>query len=76
MEFTVLANGVIANPFTAGNAIGYGLEEEAIRIVEKMPRWKPAVLDGKPATTKHKVIIRFELPAATAPNDKRAGASH
>lgn len=62
VEFTVLSNGAVANPFTAGNAIGYGLEEEALRIVEKMPRWKPAILDGKPATTKHKILIRFDLP--------------
>lgn len=62
VEFTVLYNGVVANAFTTGNAVGYGLEEEAIRIVEKMPRWKPAVLDGKPITAKHKILIRFELP--------------
>lgn len=74
VEFTVLSNGAVANVFTTGNAIGYGLEEEAIRIVEKMPRWQPAVLDGKPITAKHKIVIRFEPPAGAAPNDKRAGS--
>ncbi|WP_298716858.1 energy transducer TonB [Chitinophaga sp.] len=73
VEFTVLSNGAVANAFTTGNAIGYGLEEEAIRIVEKMPRWIPAILDGKPATAKHKILIRFELPQPA--NEKGAGNS-
>lgn len=62
VEFTVLSNGFVARAYTSGDAIGYGLEEEAIRIVEKMPKWKPAFLDGKPVTAKHKLLIRFDLP--------------
>jgi len=62
VEFLVLANGRVDNAATIGNAIGYGLEEEATRIVEKMPKWIPAELDGKKVPSKHQVIIRFELP--------------
>lgn len=62
VEFLVMSNGTVGNAGTLGDVIGYGLEEEAVRIVEKMPRWIPAKLDGKPVTAKHKVIVRFEPP--------------
>src|SRR5687768_13848089 len=50
VEFLVMSNGTVGNAGTLGEVIGYGLEEEAVRIVEKMPRWIPARLDGKPVT--------------------------
>jgi TonB family protein len=62
VEFLILANGRVDNAATIGNAIGYGLEEEATRIVEKMPKWIPAQLDGKKVSSKHQVVIRFVLP--------------
>lgn len=36
--------------------LGYGLEEEAVRIVSAMPRWTPGIQDGK------KVKVRYTLP--------------
>ncbi len=66
VEFLVMSNGTVGNAGTLGDVIGYGLEEEAIRIVEKMPRWIPARLDGKAVTAKHKVVIRFELPKSAS----------
>ncbi|MBO9150875.1 energy transducer TonB [Chitinophaga sp. GCM10012297] len=70
VEFLVMSNGTVGNAGTLGDVIGYGLEEEAVRIVEKMPRWIPAKLDGKPVTAKHKVIVRFEPPRSTAQKTK------
>lgn len=62
VEFLILANGRVGNPVTVGEVIGYGLEEEAMRLVEKMPRWVPAKLDGKAVSVKHQIVIRFEQP--------------
>jgi len=36
--------------------IGYGLEEEACRVVYLMPKWNPGTIEGKP------VRVRFTLP--------------
>lgn len=36
--------------------IGHGCDEEAIAVVKKMPKWKPATQKGKP------VRMRFQLP--------------
>jgi periplasmic protein TonB len=36
--------------------IGFGCDEEAVRVVKNMPKWKPAVQNG------NKVAIRMSLP--------------
>lgn len=36
--------------------IGHGCDEEAIRVIKKMPRWKPGMQNGR------KVKVRFNLP--------------
>jgi len=41
--------------------LGYGCGEEAIRIVEKMPRWEPALKDGHPVSVELELPIRFEF---------------
>jgi TonB family protein len=41
--------------------IGFGADEEAIRIVKAMPRWKPATQDGKPVRVKYNLPINFSL---------------
>ena len=43
-----------------GKRLGYGLEEEAIRVVKSMPKWSPAVQRGT------KVKMRFRLPVRVA----------
>jgi len=44
-------------------SLGYGCDEEALRVVGLMPRWEPAVLDGEPIKVKYILPIVFELPA-------------
>ena len=39
------------------------LDQEAIRLVEQMPRWKPALLNGKPITTRLALPLTFQLSA-------------
>lgn len=57
ISFVVDENGRITkaklmNPERVGN----GLDQEALRVVNNMPEWKPATLHGK------KVKARLELP--------------
>ncbi len=37
------------------------LVDEAVRVIRSMPRWKPAVLDGKPVSTELCIPIKFKL---------------
>lgn len=41
---------------------GYGLEEEAVRVVKMLPRWKPGKNNGKPVKVYFQIPIRFALP--------------
>lgn len=41
--------------------LGYGCDEEAIRIVQNMPRWHPATVNGKPITTSLKIPVVFNF---------------
>lgn len=36
-------------------------DEEAVRLVRDMPRWKPGTVQGKPVRTLMKIFVNFEL---------------
>ncbi len=42
--------------------IGGGCDEEAIRVVKQMPRWSPALQEGKPVKILYRLPIYFQLP--------------
>lgn len=56
VRFVVGADGNIRNITTKGNKLGYGLEEESMRVVKAMPKWIPGSDKGK------KVAVMFDLP--------------
>ncbi|MFH1050155.1 MAG: M56 family metallopeptidase [bacterium] len=39
--------------------LGYGCDEEALRLVKSMPKWKPAVYKGKPIKITQSLIFFF-----------------
>lgn len=55
VDFVVDAQGRPANVLVS-QSLGYGCDEEAIRVVQLMPSWKPGTQDGKP------VAVQFSLP--------------
>ena len=44
-----------------GKKLGWGLDEEAIRVVKSMPAWTPGKQNGKPVYVKFTLPIRFQL---------------
>ena len=46
VAFTISANGCIKD-ITILEGLGYGCDHAVLRLVEKMPCWKPAVSHGK-----------------------------
>jgi len=42
--------------------LGYGCDEEAIRLVKSMPKWKPAVYKGKPIKMNQSIEFFFGSP--------------
>ncbi len=41
--------------------IGFGADEEAIRVVQNMPRWKPGSQSGQAVNVKYNLPINFQL---------------
>jgi beta-lactamase regulating signal transducer with metallopeptidase domain len=60
ITFDVNTDGSITNIAGESN-IGYGTEEEAIKLVSKGPKWEPAKKDGVPVVSHVKQTITFML---------------
>lgn len=41
--------------------IGYGCDEEAMAVVKKMPKWKPAIQRGEPVRMRYQLPFVFKL---------------
>lgn len=61
VTFTVDENGKLTSAQTTGDKMGYGLEEEALRVVNKMPTWTPGKLKGQNVKTRYTLPVRFQL---------------
>ena len=61
ISFTVDEKGKMASPKVTSPKIGYGVEEEALRVFNKMPMWKPGSLKGKNVKTRYNLPVRFQL---------------
>lgn len=60
VAFDVDVNGNVAN-IEVEQGIGFGCDEEAVRVVESMPRWKPAIQNGAPKAIRMRLPIAFQL---------------
>ena len=41
--------------------IGGGCDEEAVRVISSMPKWKPGIKDGKPVRVSYMMPLTFKL---------------
>ncbi|SEJ44000.1 TonB family C-terminal domain-containing protein [Dyadobacter sp. SG02] len=60
VSFTVDKNGDIRDARSLKN-IGYGIDKEALRVVNEMPKWNPAVQNGKPVEMTYTLEVNFKL---------------
>jgi protein TonB len=64
VSFVVDEKGKIMNAhLIGGNKVGNGLDEEALRVVNAMPSWKPGKVKGKNVKTRLELPISFQLEA-------------
>lgn len=62
VQFIIDESGSILTPRIVGSRrLGGGLEEEAIRVVANMPRWKPAIYKKKPTRVVYLLPVTFRL---------------
>jgi TonB family protein len=46
------------------NSLGPAFDKEAVRLIENMPAWKPATLNGKPVSAKISLPFTFQIVSA------------
>jgi len=61
VQFTIESNGLM-DDFKVLKGIGYGCDEEVIRLVKEGPKWTPPSRDDTPVKGKVKVRLKFALP--------------
>jgi protein TonB len=61
INFAVDENGKIYAPKLISEKIGYGLEQEALRAFNKMPKWTPGRIKGKNVKTRFTLPVTFLL---------------
>jgi len=60
VEFTVCEDGKLCDEKIL-RSVGGGCDQEALRVVKKMPAWKPGMNDGKPVKTRYMLPISYKL---------------
>ncbi len=58
VEFVVESDGTLSN-FNIVNGIGYGCDEELIRLIKEGPKWVPTKYNNAPVKDTAKVQLRF-----------------
>jgi periplasmic protein TonB len=63
VSFVVDEKGNIVDPVVTSNKLGDGIDQEAISVIRKMPKWKPGTVKGKNVKTRLDVPIVFQVSA-------------
>ncbi|MCE6988693.1 TonB family protein [Dyadobacter sp. CY323] len=63
VQFTVDVDGTLGDVVII-KSVGFGLDGESIRLVKKMPKWEPAIQNGKPIRSSQAIEINFDLEEA------------
>lgn len=58
--FVVEKDGTLTN-FKVARDPGYGTGAEAVRVLNSMPKWKPAILDGKAVRSQFTLPITIQV---------------
>ncbi len=61
VSFTVFTDGKV-DEFNVLKGLGYGCDEEVIRLVKAGPKWSPTTQDGEPVESEVRVRVKFAPP--------------
>lgn len=61
LQFTVEKDGSIASVKVVRDGVGGGAGDEAVRVVKKMPAWKPGKQNGKTVRVQYTLPVTFKL---------------
>ena len=60
VSFVIEKDGSVSNVKVL-RGIGGGCDEEAVRVIKGMPKWKPGIQEGKPVRVSYMMPINFKL---------------
>ena len=60
LSFIVEKDGSI-NDVKVDRKLGYGTDEESVRVIKLSKRWNPGLIDGKPVRVKYNLPIHFKV---------------
>lgn len=60
MSFSVMPDGSITN-VEVKKGIGFGCDEEAVRVIKMMPKWNPGKQNGRAVRVRFSLPIQFQL---------------
>lgn len=60
VSFIVERDGTLTD-ITVERGIGYGCDEEVIRVMKRAPKWTPGIQNGKPVRVKYTVPVAFNI---------------
>ncbi|RYY55002.1 MAG: energy transducer TonB [Chitinophagaceae bacterium] len=61
VQFAIDEKGNVSNVTTLGEKLGYGLEEEALKVVKNMPKWSAGTVKGKGVKTWRTLPVIYKL---------------
>jgi protein TonB len=60
VSFIIEKDGHLSN-FTVDRGAGFGMDEEALRVLKLSPAWKPGIQNGQPVRVKYTIPINFQM---------------
>lgn len=60
VSFVIDRNGKVTDS-TILKSLGYGTDEEALRVINSLPDWRPGKQNGKPVAVRYTLPIRFSM---------------
>ncbi|MDB5287821.1 MAG: hypothetical protein JWR05_2770 [Mucilaginibacter sp.] len=61
VSFVIEKDGSLSNIMVERGA-GYGMDQEAVRVLKLAKAWKPGIQNGQPVRVRYMVPINFQLP--------------
>jgi periplasmic protein TonB len=61
ISIVIDSNGNVTNAKILRDRVGYGCGEEALRVVQMMPAWKPGKMNGRKVSTQYTIPVKFVL---------------
>lgn len=60
VSFIIEQDGTLAD-VKVEKKLGYGTDEEAVRVLKLSKKWNPGKLEGKPVRVKYNIPVKFSL---------------